>query len=119
MESLGYALEEYEFVFVDFFANWCSHCRALAPTWERFAEIMHNVEGRHDTAEKLEGLTEEELAKAMQVKHPVLVAKVDCVTEVELCRQESIMAYPTLILFVNGGRALVRLTIRSHVQFFT
>lgn len=26
-ESLGYALEEYEHVFVDFYASWCSHCQ--------------------------------------------------------------------------------------------
>lgn len=26
-ESFRYALEEHEFVFVDFFAGWCSHCK--------------------------------------------------------------------------------------------
>jgi len=39
-ESFEYALEDYEFVFINYFAGWCSHCQALHPTWERFAEIM-------------------------------------------------------------------------------
>jgi thiol:disulfide interchange protein len=26
-ESLQFALEQHEFVFVDFFAGWCSHCQ--------------------------------------------------------------------------------------------
>jgi len=97
--TLEYARREHQFVFVDFFANWCSHCRALAPTWETFAEVML------DAAEKRvhkDDYTDEEYQAAVHVEKPALIAKVDCVHHGDLCREQVIMGYPTLRLFVNG-----------------
>jgi len=79
-ETLELALEQHEFVFVDFFASWCSHCRALAPTWERFAEVTHDAEDK--TEIKKEDLSEEEYEKAKKLQMPVLIGKVDCVEQV-------------------------------------
>jgi thiol-disulfide isomerase/thioredoxin len=105
-ETLNYALKEHEYVFVDFFASWCSHCRDLAPTWETLAELMtdvaENIVGTQDRGEH--GYTEEDVAHAKKVALPVFLAKVDCVTHKELCWEQKIMAYPTLRLFVDGQR---------------
>ncbi|KAL7555353.1 hypothetical protein ACA910_001389 [Epithemia clementina (nom. ined.)] len=129
-ESLEYAIEDHEFVFVKFFANWCSHCRALAPTWERFAEIMHDVEDkaeRHLSEEKMkqhlaEDYTEEEFAAAMKLHLPVLIGEVDCVDHRDLCISEDIKGYPTMVLYVNGerykdGEYSGDRTIASFIQF--
>jgi thiol-disulfide isomerase/thioredoxin len=102
-ESFQYAIEEHEFVFVDFFAGWCSHCKVLSPTWEKFAEVMHDVE---DTVEQpeTEDYTPEEYERAKRLQFPVLVAKVDCVAHHMFCMQQRVQGYPTLSLFVNGER---------------
>lgn len=81
----------------------CSHCRDLAPTWETLAEVMsavaEDIVDQHDRA-----YTHEEYDAAKQVHLPVMVGKVDCVTNLEFCQQQMIMAYPTLRLFVDGKR---------------
>lgn len=99
--SFKYALEENNLVFVDFFASWCSHCRVLAPTWEVLAKVMYdaNDESMEEGGDEY-GDHELYIAEGLDV--PVVIAKVDCVEHVGLCREQDIRAYPTLRLFANG-----------------
>jgi thiol-disulfide isomerase/thioredoxin len=105
-ETFEYARKEQEYLFVDFYASWCSHCRQLAPTWETLAEVMTAV-AEHlmdEEGEHVHQYTDEELKHATKVKLPVMVAKVDCVSHDAFCRKQGIRAYPTLRLFVDGER---------------
>lgn len=105
--TLDVALKANSYVFVDFFANWCSHCRDLAPTWETLAEVMYEV-AENRVEERLENrgdeheYTDEDYAAAVAVELPVLIGKVDCVDHQELCANNGIRAYPTLKFFVDG-----------------
>lgn len=107
-ESIEWAKENYDFLFVDFFASWCSHCRALAPTWEKLGEMMsdHHYENLHDDGveQPLIAKTVEEHKEAEDDEHfqQVQIAKVDCVTNGDVCNAHNIQAYPTLRLFVEG-----------------
>merc|ERR1719491_1091336 len=105
--TLEFAKNEYEFLFVDFYASWCSHCKHLAPTWEVLAEIMTDVaEDNLDTSELPDydhpDYSEEEYKDALLAELPVMVAKVDCVDHKELCMENLINGYPTLRLYVEG-----------------
>eukprot|EP00535_Pseudo-nitzschia_heimii_P011112 CAMPEP_0197194592 /NCGR_PEP_ID=MMETSP1423-20130617/29533_1 /TAXON_ID=476441 /ORGANISM="Pseudo-nitzschia heimii, Strain UNC1101" /LENGTH=519 /DNA_ID=CAMNT_0042648041 /DNA_START=215 /DNA_END=1774 /DNA_ORIENTATION=+ len=107
-ETLEWAKGNYDFLFVDFFASWCSHCRALAPTWEKLAELMtdHHYDQRDDdTVEQPDfAKTAEEHKDAENGDHhqQVQIAKVDCVDHSDVCKSYDIRAYPTLRLFVDG-----------------
>jgi thiol-disulfide isomerase/thioredoxin len=109
-ETLEWAKDNFEYLFVDFFASWCSHCQALAPTWETLAELMSDHHYYHldddeiekpDTAKTAEEHMEggEEAEKHFQ---QVQIAKVDCVEHADVCGEYDIRAYPTLRLFVEG-----------------
>jgi len=104
--TLSAALEEHEFVFVDFYASWCSHCRDLAPTWETVAEVMYEAAAEKVGSYKhmVEGhdYNEEEYEEALKVELPVMIAKVDCVVHQAVCSTNEIFGYPTLRLFVEG-----------------
>ena len=108
-------LEEYkrdhQYLFVDFYASWCSHCKDLAPTWEALAEVMteaslekldENDELPDDHPHKHK-YSDEDYDHAVKVNLPVAVGKVDCVTHKKVCNeQQNIRAYPTLRLFIDG-----------------
>ncbi len=62
-----------------------------------------------DVAEKIVNskehtYNEDEYGHAIKVELPVMVTKVDCVDHQDFCRDQGIMAYPTLRLFVDGER---------------
>ena len=61
--------------FVKFYAPWCHHCQALAPSWAQ-------------------------MGKEMQGK--LNVGEVNCDKEARLCKDVRVRAYPT-ILFYRGG----------------
>jgi len=97
---------DHEYLFVDFYASWCSHCMDLAPTWEALAEVMDSASST--IVDKLEDerehkFSDEDYDHATKVNLPVAIAKVDCVTHKNVCNgQENIRGYPTLRLFIDG-----------------
>jgi len=68
----------HDMAMVNFYAPWCMWCQRLHPTWEKFAEEVES-----------EGM-------------PVGVATIDCVSQIDICRQQKIQAFPTLRWYEDG-----------------
>eukprot|EP01001_Neometanema_parovale_P013127 NODE_948_length_1974_cov_96.878984_g898_i0.p1 GENE.NODE_948_length_1974_cov_96.878984_g898_i0~~NODE_948_length_1974_cov_96.878984_g898_i0.p1 ORF type:complete len:605 (-),score=189.69 NODE_948_length_1974_cov_96.878984_g898_i0:158-1921(-) len=61
--------------FVEFYAPWCGHCQALAPTWDKLSE---------------------------EVKEGVNIAKVDATQATKVANRFDVQGFPTLKFFANG-----------------
>ncbi|KAL9248189.1 hypothetical protein vseg_021541 [Gypsophila vaccaria] len=63
---------------VEFYAPWCGHCKKLAPEFEK-------------------------LGASFKKAKSILVAKVDCDDQKELCKKYDVSGYPTLKWFPKGS----------------
>ncbi|KAF4979873.1 hypothetical protein FZEAL_4007 [Fusarium zealandicum] len=77
--------------FIKFYAPWCSHCKAMAPTWEQ-------------------------LAKKMQGK--LNIGEVNCEADHKLCGEKGVGAFPT-ILFMTGAERAEYKGLRGVGDFVT
>ncbi|KAM0943839.1 putative endoplasmic reticulum vesicle transporter, Thioredoxin domain, Thioredoxin-like superfamily [Dioscorea sansibarensis] len=74
---------QYPILVINFFAPWCSWSNRLKPSWERASRIMRQ---RYDP----------------EMDGRILLGKVDCTEEVELCRRHHIQGYPSIRIFRKG-----------------
>lgn len=65
---------EGELWIVDYFANWCGHCRDMAPEYRKFARMMAHLPTVH-------------------------IATIDCAEFGHICKQQGISSYPSIILY--------------------
>lgn len=63
--------------FIKFYAPWCSHCQAMAPSWRQMSKDM---------------------------KGKLNIGEVNCEAEKRLCKDARVNSYPTMYFFRGGER---------------
>ncbi|KAG4108636.1 thioredoxin-like protein [Neocallimastix lanati (nom. inval.)] len=69
---------------VFFGASWCPHCRHLTPDWLIFQQEANE--------------------KELETQFDFHIAKVECTESEDICREQGLRGYPTIILFNNGEK---------------
>ncbi|CAF2245267.1 hypothetical protein BRARA_H01526 [Brassica rapa] len=77
-------LHQYPISVVNFYAPWCYWCNLLKPSWEKAA---NQIKERYDP----------------EMDGRVILAKVDCTQEADLCRRNHIQGYPSIRIFRKGS----------------
>ncbi|KAM3142706.1 hypothetical protein pb186bvf_005090 [Paramecium bursaria] len=75
-QNFDLVLKRYEFLMIDFYATWCSHCIELAPIYSQAAKQVRTTN--------------------------IQFAKIDCPSFQDICHRYGVRAFPTLIFFENG-----------------
>mmetsp|Transcript_15615 Transcript_15615/g.33927 ORF Transcript_15615/g.33927 Transcript_15615/m.33927 type:complete len:468 (-) Transcript_15615:287-1690(-) len=79
-----------QFTFINFYADWCGHCRQFSPTWKKFEEAVRSPEFEAKDADG-------------QVAS-VHALKINCVDFEEACVQQKIKSFPNLRLYRRGDK---------------
>ncbi|XP_019194608.1 PREDICTED: protein disulfide isomerase-like 5-4 [Ipomoea nil] len=77
-------VHEYPILVVNFYAPWCYWSNRLKPSWEKAAKI---IKERYDP----------------EMDGRILLGKVDCTEEVDLCKRNHIQGYPSIRIFRKGS----------------
>ncbi|KAL6525232.1 Protein disulfide-isomerase 5-2 [Orobanche minor] len=72
------AISYFDYVFVDFYAPWCGHCKRLAPELDKVAPVLAGL------------------------NQSIVIAKVDADKYRKLASKHDIDGYPTLKIFIHG-----------------
>lgn len=95
-KSFEHVIQAHDFTLINFFAEWCSHCRAFHPMWQQISrKITGTGEGSGADSMKFEDRDGE--------KRQVQPIKMNCVDFKAECQKQRIDAFPTIRLYKADG----------------
>jgi len=89
-EDFQQVIDAHDFTFINFYADWCPHCRNFGPIWTQFEDKVNKKE--------------EAMKDADGAEANVRVLKVNCVDFEETCQEQKISSFPTVRLYRRGAQ---------------
>lgn len=86
-DDFSAVVDAHDFTMVNFYADWCPHCRHLGPIWDQFENQLNT----------------EEVVDADGQKANVRVLKINCVDFEATCQEQKVMGFPNIRLYRRGA----------------
>jgi len=83
-------VDAHDFTFVNFYADWCPHCRQFSPTWGTFEDKVNSKQDK--------------MLDADGVEANVRVLKINCVDFEEACTEQKVQGFPSIRLYRRGAK---------------
>merc|ERR1712151_731597 len=80
----------HDFTMVNFYADWCPHCRQFAPMFSEFEKKVNDGT--------------DEIKDADGAKTNVRVLKINCVDFEQTCQDQRVQAFPSVRLYRRGAK---------------
>jgi len=96
-------VDSHDFTFVNFYADWCPHCRMFGPIWTQFEDKVNKGE---DTIKDADG-----------VKANIRVLKINCVDFEETCQDQKVQSFPSIRLYRRGQKEHQWVDYRGRREF--
>lgn len=88
-DSFQSVVDAHDFTFVNFYADWCPHCRQFGPIWTKFEDQVNSGE--------------EVIVDADGAMANIRVLKINCVDFEETCQEQKIQSFPSIRLYRRGA----------------
>lgn len=88
-DSFESVVDAHDYTFVNFYADWCPHCRMFGPIWDQFEQKLNTEE--------------DQIVDADNTKANVRALKINCVDFEETCQQSKVQGFPTVRLYRRGS----------------
>lgn len=89
-DSFQAVVSAHDFTMVNFYADWCPHCRQFSPIWVQFE---NKVNQGNEFGLDADG-----------VKANVRVLKVNCVDFEQTCQEQKVQAFPSIRMYRRGAK---------------
>lgn len=118
-KSFQHVIQAHDFTVINFFAEWCGHCRDFAPEWDRIAlRVNGNAtdEAGNAKSPNLPVLPAMKFPDRDNVERGVRLIKMNCVDFDAICHEKGIDAFPTIRLYKGDGSFSVFEGRRDEVE---
>eukprot|EP00927_Polykrikos_kofoidii_P081020 TRINITY_DN78112_c0_g1_i1.p1 TRINITY_DN78112_c0_g1~~TRINITY_DN78112_c0_g1_i1.p1 ORF type:complete len:463 (+),score=74.65 TRINITY_DN78112_c0_g1_i1:59-1447(+) len=99
-DNFQQVVDAHDFTVVNFYADWCPHCRMFASTWAGFEKKVNDGEDKVKDADGVDA--------------NVRILKINCVDFEDTCREQKVQSFPSIRMYRRGSKDQTGTEFQGH-----